>query len=152
MKSMNPTRLFQNVWRNKLIIFDVQRNSINKSISLECFQRQFQDLKDNNLISKDKEQIFINYEEEFSHNINEKYGRHGIIKMIENDQCVFTYKRFLNAILLDNLNLISDEDMCRILLRAHRNDPDIWKLDIPNIQDRIKIDQHDTYSHPIYTK
>jgi len=148
----SPTRMFQHAWKNGLRIYNKNRNSPDMEIRLSLFRRQFQDIKDINFLEGFDETHFIKYEEEFNDNLNKRYGYIGLMKLVENEQNLFNYKRFLDAVLKGNLSSITDDDICRILLRVHRNDPKVWKADIPDLHHRVNVDHYDTYSHPNYTK
>jgi len=150
---MNSTRLFQHAWRNGLVAYNMDRNTKLAITQLEFFRRQFLDLQEANLVDKSKERYFVNYEKKFNDEINTKYGADGILSLLSDEQNMFTYKRWLNGIIHGNHSIMpNDDEICRILLRVHRNDVNLWRKDIPQSPIRILVDQYECQSHTPYTK
>lgn len=151
---MSYIKNFSPFWKYNLCLYNFIRNSRDKSVRENLFKVQFLDhLIDSKVpITQERFNIFLNYEDNFNKEITSKFGKDGILKLNESDNNLINYHRWLQFILSDRKNLIDNDDINnRILLRVHRLHRNVWKEDILKLEERLAIDEYDTY-HSNFSK
>lgn len=147
---------FQKSWPCGIIEFNATRFSEDKIKINKYYEKQFLDhVNTGDNFYNDKLKIedmqgnidkidFFTHETQFNQQLNMFGGN--VLKISINKNHLEKYNEWLNLILSKQHSLINPRHIIpRILLRCHRNLYEDWISDIPNREERLKIDFFDRY-------